>query len=460
MVQRRTVLRVAVRYLFAGGIDVQEDVTHLLPALAASADHLDSKDVAHATYVFDMLASFVPEPGVKAVYAKLATTYARRFAEWLGYVFLNRANLTRQSKGMKALEEGLSTWVEALPEMIHGSEKTVTSFLSPEGQEFLDAHKLEAIGAKVLRVLRGDFQKGAKMADVGNLESLPISYNKHRGLYEIPKSSITDTNRTQLRDLGFSFDGTFWTTPTLESEALKLFPQAAHMHAGPPPVQEPPKDAREWFFHSWLPKNIARFNKVFDDYGRAEGVPYTFQFMVKGQDVEVSFRRNIKTIYDAIHEIESRYGGSGDRDGWLQAIASYDELTRVSGPAAMQAVDHANNLEHSHGSMMEHFPPGVRAWYPHFLDFKYTASPWQMFNAIEDEDFRVVASELMPLHFRMHRLVPQKTDERTPKGLALEISAQPGKANKKKLLQVTQRTHPDLYPKVVKMLEERGLHLT
>jgi hypothetical protein len=457
---RRTVLLAAARYLSGGGIDVQENVLHLLPGIAAGSEHMASKDVAYATYVFDMLASFVPEQPIKALYNKLATTYARRFAEWLGYAFLNRANLTRQSKGMKALEDGLSAWVKALPEMLHGPEKTVTSFLAPDAQQFLDATKLEAIGAKVLRVLKTDFQKGTKTADSGNIESLPISYNKHRGVYEIPKSSITYTNRTRLRDLGFSFDGTYWTTPTLESEALKLFPQAAHMHAGPPPPQEPPRDVREWFFHDWLPKNIARFNKVFDDYGRAEGVPYTFQFMVMGQDVEVSFRRNIKTIDEAIREIENRYGGSGDREGWTEALKSYEELMRASGASAMQAVDRANNLEHSHGSMMEHFPPGVRAWYPHFLDFKYTASPWQMINAIEDEDLRVVASELMPLHFRMHRLVPPKTDERTPKGLALEISAQPGKAAKKKLLALTQKTHPDLYPKVVALLEARGLHLT
>ena len=245
----------------------------------------------------------------------------------------------------------------------------------------------------------------------------------------------------------------------METEALKELPQAAHLHAGPPPPQDPPKDPKEWFFHSWLPKNIGRFSKVFDDYGRAEGVPYTFQFMIKGEEVEVSFRRNIQTVAEAIRELESRYGGASDRDGWMQAVDSYRELMRATGSAAMQAIDRANNLEHSHGAMMEHFPPGVRSWYPRFLDFKYTASPWQMVNAIEDEDLRVVASELMPLQFRMHRLAPPQTDERTPKGLALEISAQPGKAKKKEMLRMTQKTHPDMYPKVVQLLEERGLHL-
>lgn len=51
-------------------------------------------------------------------------------------------------------------------------------------------------------------------------------------------------------------------------------------------------------------------------------------------------------------------------------------------------------------------------------------------------------------------------DHRTPKGLALEISSQPGKARKRKLLKQVQTNYPDLYVEVVEMLKERGLDLS
>jgi hypothetical protein len=227
----------------------------------------------------------------------------------------------------------------------------------------------------------------------------------------------------------------------------------------PPASARPAEDLDDWFFTEWLPKNIDRFSKVFNGYGRAVGVSSQFKFTVQGKDVVVDFRRDIQGVDEALKEVKERYGKDNDRDGWLAALSSYYELLNVRGDSAMHAIDMANNLEHSHGSMMEHFPPGVRAWYPKFLDFKYTSHPLQMANTIEDEDLRTLALELLPASMRSERVVAPKLDYRTPKGIALEISSQKGKANKKKKLEEMRKFFPSEMPEVEKLLEERNLHL-
>lgn len=440
----------------AGGIDVMEDVTALLPALAGDLGSYKSKDIAHAAYVWEYIAANNVDRRTKAFADKLATEYARRFADWLGYVFLNRANMTRRSKAMKGLQEALGEWVEAIPEMLATkTPKPLSGSIPGEARKFVDINLVDKIGDKILRVVYADWA-GTKRA---SMDELPITYNRQRRVYEIPKSKMTFPHRRLLRDLGFEFDGQVWYTDELDSRVLRALPQAAELQRGGAPSAPPSGDPREWFFGDWLPKNIERFSRIFNDFGRAAGVPYEFKFVVHGDDVTVSFERNVKTVADAVKELEERYGGSGDREGWLQAVASYHELSSASGSKAIHAVDKANNLEHTHGAMMEHFPPGVRNWYPAFLDFKYTANVTHMAMAIRDEDLRTVTMELLPAQERMKRLAPEHLEHRTPKGLALEISSQPGKRNKIKMLEDTKTQYPDLYDQVVEKLEEKGLYL-
>ena len=439
----------------AGGIDPEEDVAGLLSGLSLST--FESYDIVHAAYVFDYLAASTGDSRVKSFAVKLAAEYAHRFAEWLGYVFLDRANMTRQTKAMKDVEASLSAWVENIPVMLKGPAKKLSDTISAEALKFFNQEKLDAIGDKILKVVHQEWSKGSSKQ--ANLGELPISYNPKGKRYEIPKSQMTYKNRNVLKDLGFHFDGLVWFTYVLDTKALSVLPQAAHLHRQPSKPAPVMKEPKAWFFEDWLPHNIDRFSNIFNGYGRAQGVPYDFKFVVNGTEVTVEFRRDIKTVEAAIAELEARYGGSGDREGWLEAVASYRDLASATGGGAISAVDHANNLEHSHGSMMEHFPPGIREWYPRFLDFKYTAHSWQMVRAIRDDDLRTIATELMPLHDRMQRIVTPKIDHRTPKGLALEVSSQPGKANKKKQLLVVKERYPDMYPDVVKLLEERNLFL-
>ena len=79
---------------------------------------------------------------------------------------------------------------------------------------------------------------------------------------------------------------------------------------------------------------------------------------------------------------------------------------------------------------------------------------------MDDEDLRTIAIELLPLNDRKERMSVPHTEQRTVRGLAMEVAAQKGKAAKKKRLQATKERYPDMYPEVVKHLEELGLHLT
>jgi hypothetical protein len=446
----------------AGGIDVSEPVQPLLPGMSGMLGSMSSWDIAHGAYAFDYIAGYDKDPRVKKFANDLATEYARRFADWLGYVFLNRANMTKHSKPMKALQASLGDWVEAIPEMLmQGKPKVLSEFVPSDARKFLDMKVVDAIGRKILKVVQQDWAKSSRTAR-GGLRDLPITYNPRYKRYEIPKSKLTYPHRNKLRDLGFDTNRNLdvWWTEILESAAIRALPQAADIKRQSEPAPAPKGDPSDWFFDDWLPGNIQRFSKVFNAFGRGAGIPYEFDFTVSGKDVEVSFRRNVKTIKDAVAELTARYGGANDRDGWMTAIAAWKQLMSASGKAAIHAVDMANNLEHTHGAMMEHFPPGVRRWYPSFLDYKYTASAIQMIKRIKDEDLRVVAMELLPLRDRKERLVIEDKSHRTPKGLALEISSQAGKANKKKMLRGVKDRYPDMYDDVVKNLEEKGLFLT
>ena len=448
------------KYLYdrrtAGGVDLLpgEDALFLLHGF--SLDGLASKDIAVATYVFDSFSKVIP--GTTSFRDKLAEEYAERFAGWLGYVFLSRANLTLASKAMKALEEALGDWVERIPNMLTGRDEDLSHSIPVEASRFLALDKIDAIGAKILAVVKHEYAAAGKVRNATDL--LPITYDRARSEYVIPKSKLTYQNRQKLRDLGFDYDGEVWFTKTLDQRALKELPSiGAVLERGyVPPVAEP-LDAHDWFFDAWLPANINRFSKVFTDFGRAGGVPYEFQFVVSGDDVTVHFERNIKTVSDAILELKVRYGKSGDRSGWVEAINSYFDLKKARGRAAISAVDHANDLQHSHGSMIEHFPPDVRGWYPAFLDFKFSASELQLVRAIEDQDLRELAMALLPMADPRDRMRPSKTDTRTVRGLAMEVAAQPGKAAKKHRLQATKKLYPEMYAGVVKELESRGLDL-
>lgn len=416
---------------------------------------MQTRDVCIAAYLFEYFAG--QDRRARPLYDALVGRYAEMFAEWLGYVFLNRANLTQASKAMKALEADLSTWVESIADMVAGPYKKISEVISADAARFVDLDMLDRIGVRIVQEVRKDFGSAGKQARV--LDELPISYNREMKRYEIPKSQLTYTNRNLLKDLGFRFVGDVWVTEVLDSHVLEVLPQAAKLgKATPAKAPHPDVDPRTWYFDVWLPRNITRFSKIFNDYSRKSGVKYEFTFAVSGSNADVAFRRNIKTVADAVAEIRARYGGASDRDVWIQAVDAWEMLRRSP---TMKSIDRANDLEHTHGSMIEHFPQGVQSWYPAFLDFKYSASLVKMTSELYDEDLRFVAEYFLPANFRETRLKDSlnPTEHRTDRGLAMEVMAQRGKAAKKKHLKEVQKLHPELYDKVVLILEGKGLDL-
>lgn len=459
---RKVVARFLAKRKQAGGIgtgDPSEDFAALLSGISASSIQ-SSRDVATAAYAYWWLAEETGDRRVKAFAENLATEYAQRFAEWLGYVFLNRANLTRTSKAMKELEEGIEQWVEFIPAMLEtGRETDLEDYVPKEVGKYIDMSLMNKIGGSIFRKVKSEYAKAGRR-QASDLDDLPVDFNPRKRRYEIPKRSLRSPDKTKLQDLGFDFDGMVWHIDHIDTDLIRKMPQFADLQRGsrkPMPAKPP----REWFFDDWLPRNLDRFAKIFNEYGRRKGVPYEFKFMLAGgRDVEVKFTRNIKTIGEAIAELEARYGKGSDREGWMEAIGSYHDLMKARGRAAIHAVDRANDLQHSHGSMIEHFPNGVATWYPAFLDFKYSADPLHLIQAIKDQDIREIALELMPFEWRRTRLQRPRTEHRTVRGLAMEVAAAKGKAKKRKLLDGIKVSHPDMYDDVVAELEGRGLHLT
>jgi hypothetical protein len=443
----------------AGGVDVQEDVAAVLSGISPSTVR-SSRDVATAAYAYWWLAEESGDRRVKAFAEGMATEYASRFADWLGHVFLVRANLTRTSKAMRELEEGIEAWTEFIPAMLETNRPVdLEDYVPAEVSKYIDMSVMNKIGGSIFRKVQQEYSK-AGTRQASDLDDLPVDFNPRTRRYEIPKRNLRMPDKAKLEDVGFDFDGVVWHIDHLDSEVLKELPQLAKLERGakkPLPLKPP----REWFFEDYLPRNLDRFTKIFNEYGRVKNVPYEFQFMLAGgKEVNVKFTRNIKTIAEAIAELQARYGKGGDREGWMQAIDSYLDLKKSRGGSAFQAVDRANDLQHSHGSMIEHFPDGVSKWYPAFLDFKYSADPVHLIQALRDQDLREIAMELLPVRYRKERLSRPRTEHRTVRGLAMEVASQKGKAAKKKRLRGIKDMYPEVYLEVVKELEGRGLSLT
>jgi len=449
-----------LRHREAGGIDPQDDLYAMLPSMGQLLGTFDSSVIAHAAYVWEYITGWDNDPRVKQFATKLAEEYAKRFAEWLGYAFLARANRSSRAKGLVKTEEGIAEWVEDVPDFLLGRKNPDIGRYLPKRNKWIDIKMVGAISRKILKVVYADWGAAASGAvKMASMEALPIEFDPRWGQYVIPKSSLTFEHKRELHDLGFTWNPGrgVWFTNELDSDILKALPQARGVQQRRPPTVGPSTDTYSWFFDKWLPSNLYRFDKVFNDYGKKTGLGYEFKFTLTGHEVTVEFKRSIKTVEKAKAELRYQYEGIDRRAPWLQAVSVHEDLLKASGGNAMKAIDRANNLEHTHGSMMEHFPAGIRRWYPAFLDFKFTAAASKMVKKIKDEDLRVLTEEMLPHMDRVQRLAPPSVEHRTPKGLALEISAQKGQKRKLKMLRWVKENHAEVYPQVVDLLMERQL---
>jgi hypothetical protein len=147
----------------------------------------------------------------------------------------------------------------------------------------------------------------------------------------------------------------------------------------------------ESWFRTWYAGNCQRITKVFTDYAKNKQSSYKLLFQVgPGGEPEVSFERNIRTAWEAVEELRYRYTGRQGREPWLEVLDMFVELVKTTSPARLpRIIDRINNLQHSNGLFMEHFPASVKAWYEEFLNAKYSAPrPDDLARYIPDRDLR------------------------------------------------------------------------
>jgi len=147
---------------------------------------------------------------------------------------------------------------------------------------------------------------------------------------------------------------------------------------------------QQWFYFTWLPGNIDRFSKVFTEYARTKQTSYKFYFSVSNGQVTVRFSRKIDNARDAVEEIRYRYTNTHGREPWLEVVDKFVELVATKNSQELpHVIDRINNLEHSNGMFMEHFPKAVQSWYPGFLNAKYhTPEADELAKYIPDRDLR------------------------------------------------------------------------
>jgi hypothetical protein len=74
----------------------------------------------------------------------------------------------------------------------------------------------------------------------------------------------------------------------------------------------------------------------------------------------------------------------------LEVLDRYIDLTKTTTPdKVISLIDRMNNLQHSNGLFMEHFPKDVQGWYGRFLDRKYSVRDvYTLAGFIRDSDLR------------------------------------------------------------------------
>lgn len=470
--------RVAHRFLIrqAGGLELGRDPAAQLSKLTGLLNKLSDKDIAYGTYVFEYIAGMTGDPRIKKFAAKLGEVYARRFAEWLGYAFSQRVERGRGlDSGYEELARNLGDWLKYLPEIITGNFPWGFPIEPVMGSpDRLDLDALLNVMNRIRHMVKRDYERafagwlGAMYGKEASLKDIPVEYDTALG-YTIPYSpEVYGKYDKELRDLGFKWQNyrRLWYTDALTPKILSKLPQLKRYTSGPPAQNLPEEEGvklLEWYMEEWLPRNVNRITRTLNTYSAISDTALDIRFTVNIDDgIRVTITKapskNLN-VDEAAAMLREEYEDEPGREPWVEAIDTYKKLKRVRGMAAIKLVDFANNLEHSNGSMIEHLPPGVRSWYPRFLDFKYTADILQMVGRIKNGDLRKLAEALLPVHDRTRRLRAPQRDHRTFKGLILEIMAQPGRWGKQEKYDDIKKQYPDLSEDLFQELRRRGIRV-
>jgi hypothetical protein len=389
-----------------------DELKDMADFLASQVDGMDDMDVAYGAYV----AHAVPgdrQRILTKLLPKLFLSYRKRLVEWFEHALMKRAKAGGGGTGIKKVENGLASFVEAIPEALAGGKAINLAEYLPE-TEYLDPVKLDPVADTILRTVRKDAVEagvlGARSASLKTAKPTGLSVKQDigGGVWFIPPTFDTYPIRQTLsRTYRFR-----WNAPKRRWETRSLTPQIkrdflVEGERVPAPQGAPtdvPQSLKEWYFGTWLPKNIHRFTTVFTNYARDKQSSYGMVFSLSGNKVQVKFVRKIDNVRDAVEELRYRYKDRHGREPWLEVMDKFIELVRTTNPSQLPAIiDRINNLQHSNGLFMEHFPADVQQWYEPFLNAKYSApTADELARYIGDRDLKNLLATVAkpPLKFR------------------------------------------------------------
>lgn len=335
-------------------------------------ENFSAHDSAYASYCLNAI-----DRQWKAVAEKLKnnclSTYRSNLLSWFRYALVNRANMVH----FAGLNKALSAFVRDIPEAILGSgQPQIPKFKA--SWAFLNADRLEQAGRKVVKVVKQDAIEAGlwKTEEAVGESKPPLYYDSAKRFWYVPYSNWTYENRRLLSQMGFRLGRRIWYVEEVTPRIKTTFDIGGHGQGTQRVPTEPPtlQELDEWYYKTWLPKNINRFQNLFENYIREAGSRITMSFSVsRNGKVNVTLTRGVKKTSDAIEELRLRYLGRQGRGPWLEVMDRFLELQRTRGDNALHVIDRMNNLEHSNGMFMERFPANVQSWYLKFLNAKFSA---------------------------------------------------------------------------------------
>ncbi len=366
-------------------MDLDEATPQEIGRIADSlAQGLSYHDAAYLSYCINGIVDDEMAKRLRRLYIAAVDKYRTGLLSWFDEALMDRANVVN----FGGLNKALTEFVRAIPQAaLSGQAPPVPPFR--KDWSFLNADRLSAAGRKVASVLLKDGLREGIWKDEGGATGQDLLRDESKGIWYLPYNSWTLHNRNMLHDLGFHPDWQTksWTTTRLTPEMERMFMQKPTKLVAPTLEQ-----LNNWYYASWLPKNISRFNHMFEAYVRDAGSSITFKFSMYGKgQVAVTMTRGLTRMSQAIEELRLRYLNRMGREPWLEVINEVIKLHTTSGEPGnvMMVIDRMNNLEHSNGMFMERFPADVKSWYLKFLNAKYHApTAYELAAYLDDSDLR------------------------------------------------------------------------
>ena len=371
-----------------------EELMGMADFLSSQVDSMDDESVALGAYA----ASAVPGDRQRilgTLPARLLLSYRRRLVEWFEFALRKRARAGGGGSAIKKINDGLAAFVDAIPDALVSDRPLNVSDFVPVN-EYLVPERLNQVGRSVLRAVRTEAQRdgvlggaAAPMVSRNPPIGFPLEWDEKSGVWYIPTSTRTFYVKDRLRDMGFRWNAgeKTWDVRTLTPDIRREFGM----------VEVAPSSPVSRWFEAWLPVNIDRFTRTFTEYARSKHTSYSLKFRVVDGRVDVSFVRDVDSISKTVEELRYRYTNKHGREPWLEVMDRFIDLVDAKSPDQVhRLIDRINNLQHSNGLFMDHFPAEVRAWYKGFLNAKYhTPTADELAKQIPDRDLRGLLVEVV-----------------------------------------------------------------